>query len=96
MHLVEGPLGWGITPFEGSYYVSQKYLGAARFKANLLPGRCHCKFPYVWLDLALGNGEIEQNSAWMYWLRNPLFPFIWFWVALPGSHPGLVVERYQV
>jgi hypothetical protein len=96
MYLAEGPLGWGIMPFEGSYYGSRKYLRAARFKANFLPGLCPYKFLYVWLDVALDNGEIGKNLGWMYWLANPLFPFIWFWVALPGSHPGLVVERYQV
>ena len=23
--LAEGPVGWGITPFEGNYYISRKY-----------------------------------------------------------------------
>jgi hypothetical protein len=31
----------------------------------------------------------------MYWLPNPLFPFIWFRVALPGTHAALVVETYE-
>ncbi len=94
--LAEGPLGWGITPFEGNYYVSRKYLRTARFKPNFFPGLCPYKFLYVWLDLALDNGAREKNLGWMYWLPNPLLPFIWFRVALPGSHPALIVERYQV
>jgi hypothetical protein len=28
----------------------------------------------------------------MYWLPNPLFPFIWYRVGLPGQHPELEVE----
>jgi len=95
MVLAEGPLGWGITPFEGNYYISRKYLRTARFKPNFLPGLCPYKFLYVWLDLVLDNGTREKNLGWMYWLPNPLLPFIWFRVALPGSHPALVVERYQ-
>jgi hypothetical protein len=96
MLLAEGPLGWGITPFEGNYYISRKYLRTACFKPNFLPGLCPYKFLYVWLDLALDNGVREKNVGWMYWLPNPVLPFIWFRVALPGSHPVLAVERYQV
>jgi hypothetical protein len=62
--LAEGPLGWGITPFEGSYYISRKYLRTARFKPNFFPGLCPYKFLYVWLDLALDNGAREKNLGW--------------------------------
>jgi hypothetical protein len=31
----------------------------------------------------------------MYWLPNPLLPFIWFRVALPGLHPALDIERQK-
>jgi hypothetical protein len=96
MLLVEGPLGWGITPFEGNYYIARKYLRTGRFKANFFSGLCPYKFLYVWLDLALNNGAREKSLGWMYWLPNPLLPFICFRVALPGSHPALIVERYQV
>ena len=92
--LAEGPLGWGITPFEGNYYVSRKYLRTDRFKPNFLPGLCSYKFLYVWVDLILTDGSKEKNLGWMYWLPNPLLPFIWFRVALPGSHPSLVVARH--
>ena len=92
--LAEGPLGWGITPFEGNYYISKKYLRAGQFKQNFILGICPYKFLYVWLDLHLRNGSREKNLGWMYWLPNPLFPFISFRVALPGAHPSLVVERY--
>jgi len=93
--LAEGPLGWGITPFEGNYYVSKKYLRTNGFKPNFMPGICPYKFLYVWLDLVLEDGEREKNLGWLYWLPNPLFPFIWFRVALAGSHPSLVVERFD-
>lgn len=92
--LAEGPLGWGITPFEGNYYISKKYLRAGQFKPNFIPGLCPYKFLYVWLDLFLDNVKREENLGWLYWLPNPLFPFIWFRVALPGSHPSLIVERF--
>jgi len=94
--LADGPLGWGITPFEGNYYISWKYLRTNRFKVNFYPGLCPYKFLYVWLDLALDNGAREKNLAWLYWLPNPVLPFIWFRVALPGFHPALDVERYRV
>jgi hypothetical protein len=90
--LAEGPLGWGVTPFEGNYYISKRYLSTRGFKPNWVPGICPYKFLYVWLDLNLGDDFQEKSIAWMYWLPNPLFPFIWFRVALPGTHPALKVE----
>lgn len=93
--LAEGPLGWSVTPLEGNYYISKRCLKAGAFKPNWIPGLCPCKFFYVWLDLDLGRGVGERNIAWMYWLANPLLPFIWFRVALPGSHPALKIEIYE-
>lgn len=92
--LAEGPIGWGITPFEGNYYISKRFLNKRAFKPNWIPGFCPYKFFYVWLDLNLG-GSVERSIAWMYWLPNPLLPFIWFRVALPGAHPSLDIEVYQ-
>lgn len=93
--LAEGPLGWGLTPFEGNYYISKKYLRTKRFKPNFIPGLCPYKFLYVWIDLLLDNGSKEKNLGWLYWLPNPLLPFIWFRVALPGSHLALLVQRFD-
>lgn len=92
--LAEGPIGWGITPFEGNYYVARKYLKTDRFRTNYMPGLCLYKFLYVWMDLRLDDGERVHNLGWMYWLPNPLLPFIWFRIALPGSHPEIDVEKY--
>lgn len=92
--LAEGPLGWGITPFEGNVYIRRKYLKTDGFRVNFLPGLCIYKFLYVWVDLHLGGGERLRNLAWMYWLPNPLLPFIWFRVALPRRHPEILFEEY--
>ncbi|MDH3614886.1 MAG: hypothetical protein OEQ90_00280 [Gammaproteobacteria bacterium] len=92
--LAEGPVGWGITPFEGNFYIRKKYLKTDGFRANYFPGLCLYKFLYVWMDLHLGEGKRVHNIAWMYWLPNPLFPFIWFRVALPRTHPEIDIEEY--
>jgi hypothetical protein len=92
--LADGPRGWGITPFEGNFYIARKYLLTDRFRTNYLPGLCIYKFLYVWLDLHLDQGDRIRSLAWMYWLPNPLLPFIWFRVALPGAHPEIVIEEY--
>lgn len=93
--LAEGPLGWKVTPFEGNFYISRGCLKTGGFRPNWIPGICPYKFFYVWLDLDLSGGVRERNLAWMYWLPNPLLPFIWFRVALPGSHPALKIEIYE-
>jgi len=93
--LAEGPLGWGITPFEGNYYIRRKHLKTDGFKVNFIPGICTYKFLYVWLNLHLENGKKVRNLGWLYWLPNPLFPFIWYRVALPGRHPELWVEEFE-
>jgi hypothetical protein len=47
--LADGPLGWGITPFEGNYYIRKKYLKTDGFRPNYFPGLCIYKFLYVWM-----------------------------------------------
>ena len=91
--LAEGPSGWGITRFEGNYYVRRRYLKNGRYRSTWIPGVCTHKFFYVWLDLLIPDGDRIQGLAWFYWLPNPIFPFIWFRVALSGSHPDLHVEE---
>jgi hypothetical protein len=34
----------------------------------------------------------SRNLGWLYWFPNPLFPFIWYRVAVPGTHPELRIE----
>jgi uncharacterized protein (DUF427 family) len=92
--LADGPLGWGVTPFEGNFYIRRKYLKTNRFQPNYVPGLCLYKFLYVWMDLHLEGGKRIRNLAWMYWLPNPLLPFIWFRVALPRAHPEIEIEEY--
>lgn len=93
--IAEGPLGWGITPFEENFYIRRKYLLTEGFKPNFIPGLCVYKFLYVWLNLDLGNGHQVKNLGWMYWLPNPLFPFIWYRVAVPREHPELLIEEFE-
>ena len=93
--IAEGPVGWGITPFEGNYYIRKKYLRTDRFQPNFVPGLCIYKFLYVWLDLCLPEGGRAKILGWMYWIPNPLFPFIWFRVAVPKNHPELTIEEFE-
>ena len=93
--LAEGPAGWSITSFEGNFYVRGKYLRTKGFRENFIPGFCVYKFLYVWLDLRLPSGKRVRDIGWRYWLPNPLFPFIWFRVALPGAHPDIAVESIE-
>jgi len=86
--IAEGPRGWGIMSFEGNYYISRKYLKTSGFKVNFIPGLCPYKFLYVWMDFVSSKGK-SRNLGWLYWFPNPLFPFIWFRVAVPGRHPEL-------
>ncbi len=92
--LADGPLGWGITPFEGNFYIRRKFLKTDRIRANYVPGLCPYIFLYVWMDLRLEEGRRVRNLAWMYWLPNPLLPFIWFRVARPRVHHEIDVEEY--
>lgn len=89
--IAQGPLGWGITPFEGNYYIGRKHLKTKGFKPNFIPGLCVYKFLYVGMDLHTPNAGISRNLGWLYWLPNPLFPFIAFRLALPQRHPELEV-----
>jgi uncharacterized protein (DUF427 family) len=92
--LAEGPVGWGITPFEGNYYIRKKFLKTDQMRPNYLPGLCIYKFLFVWMDLHLGDGTRVRSLGWMYWLPNPLLPFIWFRIALPRQHPEIDIEEY--
>ena len=89
--IAEGQRGWAITPFEGNFYISRKALRTKGFKANYIPGLCPYKFLYVWMDFRRPDGSTDKNLGWMYWLPNPLLPFIWFRVAVPAGHPDIAV-----
>jgi hypothetical protein len=62
--LAEGPLGWGITPFEGNYYIGRRYLLTDGFKPNFIPGICIYKFLYVWLDYVWEEGNRSRSLGW--------------------------------
>ena len=90
--IAEGPVGWGITPFEGNWYISRRHLASGGFRTTFLPGLCSYKFIYVWLDFLASTGEVSRRIGWRYVVPNPLFPFIAFRVAVPGRHPDLQVQ----
>ena len=92
MLLAEGPKGWGITPFEGNYYIRKKYLADDFFHNTPIPGLCPYKGIYHWLDLELPGGQREEMLAWRYIIPNPLLPFVAFRIGLPGHHPALLYE----
>lgn len=90
--IAEGPIGWGITPFEGNLYVRRRYLRDGKFKPNYVPGLCPYKFLYTWMDYHAPDGTRTRNLGWLYWLPNPLFPFIWFRIGVPKHHPEIGIE----
>lgn len=90
--LAEGPKGWGITPFEGNLYIGRRHMRTDAFRPNYIPGLCFYKFLYVWMDLRLPGEEPVKNLGWMYWLPNPLLPFIAFRVGVPRSHPAIAID----
>ncbi len=94
--IAEGPVGWAITPFEGNYYISSRCRGEGRFVSSYIPGICVYKFVYLWLHYQPpGDAKTSRSSmlGWMYVLPNPVFPFIAFRVAVPGSHPEIEVTE---
>jgi len=90
--IAEGPVGWGITPFEGNWYISGKHLRTKGFRTTAVPGLCPYKFIYLWMDFQPSVGEASRMLGWKYVIPNPLLPFIAFRVAVPGHHPELVVD----
>ncbi len=94
--IAEGPLGWGIMPFEGNYYIQKRYLKTKGFKNTWFPGLCIYKFFYVWLNFQRKDGDVDKMLGWLYFLPNPLFPFIWFRVALPGHHEALRIDVTEI
>jgi hypothetical protein len=92
--IAEGPVGFlGITPFEGNLYISRKCLKTNHLRPNWVPGLCIYKFLYVWLDLQPPSGAREPFIGWMYWLPNPLLPFIAFRPAVARLSPALQVKE---
>lgn len=89
--LAEGPVGWGITPFEGNLYIRRRHLRVP-FRPTFVPGLCPYKGLYVWTTPVLTDGG-GSAFAWLYWLPNPLLPFLWYRIGLPREHPDLVVEE---
>jgi len=96
--LADGPRGvWNIFEFDAGYYIPWRYVRAKdAFRVNFLPGLCPYKGLYVGLNLNLPEGRGEWNLGWLYWLPNPLLPFIWYRLVLPVGHPALLIEEWEV
>jgi hypothetical protein len=91
--IAEGPVGlFGITPFEGNYYIRRRYLRTKGFRQNWIPGLCFYKFLYVGLDFIPKAGKKEPGVGFLYWLPNPLLPFIAFRPAVPQWSPALRID----
>jgi hypothetical protein len=91
--IAEGPIGWGITPFEGNFYISSKYIMTDKFKTAWVPGLCFYKFIYVWENFVDEDWGKDDFLGWRYILPNPLFPFIAFRLAVPANHTSITIER---
>jgi len=92
--LAEGPLGlFGITPFEGNYYISKGCLKTQGFRTNWIPGFCFYKFFYVWLDFFGRDGDRDRMLGWRYILPNPIFFFMFLRVAVPQQGRSISVHR---
>lgn len=90
--IAQGPLGWGITPFEGNYYIRRRYLREGHFRIDHVPGLCVYKGLYVGLNYVAPDRTVSKHLGWMYWLPNPLLPFIMYRVAIPGRDPLLAID----
>lgn len=91
--IAEGRVGlFGITPFEGNYYISKKCLRTEGFRTNWIPGFCPYKFIYVWLDFFDREGRRDPMLGWRYVLPNLLFFFIAWRVAVPRQDPRISVQ----
>lgn len=93
--IAEGPIGWEITPFEGNLYIRGRRLLTDRFRPSWIPGLCPYKGLYVWMDFLTPDAERERGLGWMYWLPNPLLPFIAFRIAVPRGHSAIVVKEVE-
>lgn len=91
--IARGNKGWGIFPFEGNYYISEKNLETNGFKMSWIPGICPYKFIYFWYHFRSENGDVFPMLGWKYWLPNPIFPFIAFRIAIPARHPDIEVRN---
>jgi uncharacterized protein (DUF427 family) len=89
-------VGWGIKPLEGNWYIGSEHLRTEGFETTAFPGICPYKFLYLWLNFRAADGSVSKRLGWKYVVPNPLFPFIMFRVAVPGSHPDLDIEVTEI
>ena len=93
--IAKGKTGWPITPFEGNYYVQKKLITSGKFVPNYIPGLCPYKFLYVWMDYITDAGKKIESLGWMYFIANPIFPFIWFRIGIPQNHPEIEIIKSE-
>jgi uncharacterized protein (DUF427 family) len=93
--IAEGIMGKGITVLEENVYIRKKLIKSGVFKPTYKPGLCSYKGVYVWMDFVFDSGEKAKKMGWMYWLPNPLFPFIWYTIAIRLNHPELKITANE-
>lgn len=57
--LAEGPLGWGMTPFDGGIYIRRRHLVGGSFTPGVPPGLCVYKGLYISLDYSPPEGSVS-------------------------------------
>lgn len=88
--IATGRRGRGITRFEGNWYVKRALLRVRTIRPTWIPGLCPYKGLYMWVRVELPSGAIlEPPATWVYWLANPLLPFLFRRLGLDGSHPDI-------
>ena len=90
--LVEGLKGWGITPFEGNYYIRKMYLKGDFFCRTLIPGLCPYKGIYHWLNLDLPDGQHEDNAGLALYHSKPIVPIYRLSPGASGKPPCIAVR----
>ena len=62
--LEEGPLGWGITPFEGNLCIRRSHLLTDKAQGEPRPGLLPLQVPPRLRGLKLSDDDVSRNLGW--------------------------------